>query len=180
MWSAGYVNSGAIIPDQEVRNGVIEVRIIEGRLVDIVVNGLTSLKPEFVEERIRQGAGPPLNVNDLRTRIQLLLLDPAIDRINARLGPGLRPGEGRFEVIERDAIRFDFARRSTMATPLGSGALAGLSWNLDRSATAEGARLRATIAELDRRRLEPRLRAGLPGTRPPSAQPICPASARSW
>jgi argininosuccinate lyase len=41
-----------------------------------------------------------------------------------------------FWMLERDAIRFDFARRSTMAMPLGSGAVAGLNWDLDRPATA--------------------------------------------
>ncbi|HSA80098.1 MAG TPA: ShlB/FhaC/HecB family hemolysin secretion/activation protein [Geminicoccaceae bacterium] len=102
----GYVNSGAVIPDQEVVEGVIEVQIVEGELADIVVNGLTSLKPEFVIERIRLGAGPPLNVNQLRERIQLLLLDPAIDRINARLGPGLGRGEGRLEVDIVEAPRY--------------------------------------------------------------------------
>jgi hemolysin activation/secretion protein len=103
---AGYVNSGALIPDQEVRDGVIEVQIVEGRLADVVVNGLTSLEPDFVVERIRLGAGPPLNVNQLRERIQLLLLDPAIDQVNARLGPGLRRGEGRLEVDVVEAPRY--------------------------------------------------------------------------
>jgi hemolysin activation/secretion protein len=103
---AGYINSGAIIPDQEVKDGVIEVQIVEGRLGDIVVNGLTSLEPAFVEDRIRRGTGPPLNVNDLREQIQLLLLDPAIDRINARLGPGPRRGEGRLEVDVTEAPRY--------------------------------------------------------------------------
>jgi argininosuccinate lyase len=42
-----------------------------------------------------------------------------------------------FWMLERDAIRFDFARRSTMSMPLGSGALAGLNWDLDRDATAQ-------------------------------------------
>jgi hemolysin activation/secretion protein len=88
-----------------VREGVIEIQIVEGRLADIVVNGLTSLNPEFVEERVRLGAGPPLNVNDLRERIQLLLLDPAIDQVNARLGPGLRRGEGRLEIDVTEAPR---------------------------------------------------------------------------
>jgi hemolysin activation/secretion protein len=103
---AGYVNSGALIPDQEVREGVIEVQIVEGRLADVVVNGLTSLEPEFVVERIRLGAGPPLNVNQLRERIQLLLLDPAMDQVNARLGPGLRRGEGRLEIDVVEAPRY--------------------------------------------------------------------------
>ena len=41
-----------------------------------------------------------------------------------------------FWMLERDAIRFEFAAGSTMAMPLGSGALAGLNWELDRAATA--------------------------------------------
>ena len=41
-----------------------------------------------------------------------------------------------FWMLERDAIRFEFAAGSTMAMPLGSGALAGLNWELDRDATA--------------------------------------------
>jgi argininosuccinate lyase len=41
-----------------------------------------------------------------------------------------------FWMLERDRIRFDFAARSTMAMPLGSGALAGLNWELDREAVA--------------------------------------------
>ena len=67
-----------------------------------------------------------------------------------------------FWMLERDAIRFDFARRSTMAMPLGSGALAGLNWEFDREATADRLGFAAPIAELDRRGLEPRLRARLP------------------
>ena len=41
-----------------------------------------------------------------------------------------------FWMLERDAIRFHHARRAAMAMPLGSGALAGLNWDLDRDATA--------------------------------------------
>jgi argininosuccinate lyase len=41
-----------------------------------------------------------------------------------------------FWMLERDEIRFAFAAASTMAMPLGSGALAGLNWDLDRETTA--------------------------------------------
>jgi argininosuccinate lyase len=41
-----------------------------------------------------------------------------------------------FWMLERDEIRFAAARSSTMAMPLGSGALAGLNWDLDRERTA--------------------------------------------
>ncbi len=41
-----------------------------------------------------------------------------------------------FWMLERDALRFEFARSATLAMPLGSGALAGLNWDLDREGTA--------------------------------------------
>ena len=41
-----------------------------------------------------------------------------------------------FWMLERDEIRFAAAAGSTMAMPLGSGALAGLNWDVDREATA--------------------------------------------
>jgi argininosuccinate lyase len=41
-----------------------------------------------------------------------------------------------FWMLERDEIRFAAAAGSTMAMPLGSGALAGLNWELDRARTA--------------------------------------------
>jgi hemolysin activation/secretion protein len=72
--------------------------VIEGTLGEVTVRGLETLEASFVEQRIRLGAGPPLNVNPLRERIQLLLNDPAIDRINARLGPGGQLGEAYLEV----------------------------------------------------------------------------------
>ena len=49
-----------------------------------------------------------------------------------------------------------------MAMPLGSGALAGPQLGSRPRRERRGARLRAPVAELDRRRLQPRLRARLP------------------
>lgn len=107
----GYVNSGALIPDQNIENGVVEIQIVEGRLAEIAILGLESLDPAFVEDRIALGMGPPLNVNQLRERIQLLLLDRAIERLDARLGPGLEPGEGRLEVDVEEAPRYQSRAR---------------------------------------------------------------------
>jgi len=90
----GYVNSGAVIPDQDVGDGVIEVTLVEGRLSDIAIGGLEHLDQNYVEDRIGLGAGPPLNVNRLRDEIQLLLVDPSVAQVVGRLGPGQRPGDG--------------------------------------------------------------------------------------
>ncbi len=42
-----------------------------------------------------------------------------------------------FWMLSRDARRFAAARAATAEMPLGSGALAGLNWDLDRDATAD-------------------------------------------
>ena len=105
----GYVNSGAVIPDQDVADGVVTVRIIEGRLGEVRLGGLRALRPGFVEGRIRLGAGPPLNVDALQEQLQLLLTDPSLERLDARLGPGPERGEGRLEVDVVEARRFAVA-----------------------------------------------------------------------
>ncbi len=42
-----------------------------------------------------------------------------------------------FWMLSRDAARFDAAARAASVMPLGSGALAGVNWQLDRGAVAE-------------------------------------------
>jgi hemolysin activation/secretion protein len=94
----GYVNSGAALLDQDVTAGTVRFEIVEGALGAIDISGTRALDPAFLERRVRLGAGPPLNVNDLQDRLQLLLLDPTIERLDARLLPGARPGLARLEL----------------------------------------------------------------------------------
>ena len=49
--------------------------------------------------------------------------------------------------------------------PLGSGALAGVNWEIDRDAVAADLGFEHVTPQLDRRRLQPRLRPRLPGRR---------------
>jgi len=99
----GYINSGAVIPDQQVRDGVITLRIIEGRLTDITLGGDNRFHPDFVRERVRPPPQAPLNVTQLQERVQILLQNPQIERINAELSPGLRPGEAVLGVDLKEA-----------------------------------------------------------------------------
>ena len=101
--SRGYINSGAVIPDQQVRDGVITLRIIEGRLVDIAVGGENRFHPDFVRGRLQPPKDEPLNVTRLQEQVQLLLQNPQIERVNAELSPGLRPGEAILGVDLKEA-----------------------------------------------------------------------------
>ncbi|MDT7043027.1 ShlB/FhaC/HecB family hemolysin secretion/activation protein [Candidatus Nitronereus thalassa] len=89
----GYINSGAVLPDQTVQDGVVTIQIIEGELTDVQVEGTKHFFPFYLESRIRLSAGTPLNIYELRKRLQLLLQDRRFKRVNAELKPGLKPGQ---------------------------------------------------------------------------------------
>ncbi len=117
----GYINSGAVLPDQQVTDGVVLIEIVEGRLTDITVEGTKTLLPEFVSERLALGAGPPLNVNELAERIQILTQSPFISRINADLKPGDRQGEARLtaEIEEPRPYQIQFIVDNQIVPTLG-------------------------------------------------------------
>ena len=94
----GYINSGAIIPDQTVTDGVVTLRIIEGELSQIEVTGNTHLRASYIQNRVALDAGPPVNLNALQRRLQLLQQDPLIERLNAELSPGVGPGDSILHV----------------------------------------------------------------------------------
>ena len=112
----GYINSGAVLDEPAVIDGVATFTIVEGVLSDIRLNGNDWLADHYVVGRLRVGAGPPLNVLQLKNQLELLRENPNIKTINAQLHPGPTPGDSLLDVaIEEDnalhlALRFDNAR----------------------------------------------------------------------
>lgn len=104
----GYINSGAVIPDQKVVDGVVRMFIVEGRLTDIEIHGNKLLKSGYYKDRLELGAGPPLNVDDLQEQIQIMLESPVIETINSELGPGDRPGEASLGTVVKEGPRAQF------------------------------------------------------------------------
>jgi hemolysin activation/secretion protein len=103
---AGYLNSGAVLPDQDVRDGVVHYRIVEGRLVDVEVEGNRWFRDGYLRSRILRGAHTPLDVADLERELQLLQQDPRIRRVQAELLPGERPGEARLRARFDEELPF--------------------------------------------------------------------------
>ena len=50
--SAGYINSGVILPDQTVRDGVVTYRAIEGSLTDTTVEGNRWFRDPYLHSRL--------------------------------------------------------------------------------------------------------------------------------
>ncbi len=94
----GYINSGAIIPDQQVVDGTVRIQVIEGNITSINVEGNKYFRTSYFTKRIERATGPPLNMGKLQDMLQLLNQDSRIKRLNAELKPGVKPGEGELNV----------------------------------------------------------------------------------
>jgi hemolysin activation/secretion protein len=88
--SKGYINSGAVVPQQPIKDGVITVQIVEGRLEDIIVKVNGRLSEDYVRSRVARGGKTPLNINKLQESLQLLQLDPLVENLNAELSVGAK------------------------------------------------------------------------------------------
>lgn len=99
----GYITSGAVIPDQDVKDGVIQVQIIEGALSRIDVEGTNWFRPSYLSDRVALGARPPLKLEPIQERLQLLQRDPRIERINAELRPGDERGRSVLQLKVKEA-----------------------------------------------------------------------------
>lgn len=133
----GFINSGAVIPDQEVKDGVVTIQIVEGVLDDLRITGLDRLRPGYVEQRIALGVDRPLNVNSLSESLQRLKQNPRIGAIRAQLAPGIAPGHAVLDAQVEEARPYYFWLGADNARPPSVGGeqatLRGLHQNLTGS-----------------------------------------------
>jgi hemolysin activation/secretion protein len=144
--SAGYVSSGAQLPDQEVQGGVVEYRIVEGRLAELDVEGNRWLRDGYLISRLERGSRTPLDVVALEGELQQLQENPHIRHVDAALVPGERPGDARLRVrVEEESPFFAELTTDNHESP-SIGAYRGQLDLADRSLTGHGDELRATIS----------------------------------
>lgn len=102
----GYITSGAYIPPQTLRDGEVEIRVVEGQVEEIRVTGTRRLRPGYIRSRIALATGQPLNRDRLLEALQLLQLDPLIGSLSAELSAGTRPGVSLLDVRVTEADSF--------------------------------------------------------------------------
>jgi hemolysin activation/secretion protein len=105
----GYINSGVIIPDQNVVNGVVAFHFVEGRVTDIEVSGTDHFNPEYFRSRLKRGIESPFNVGNLGNEQQILLQSSLVRRLNLELLPGLEPGEARLHADVLEGNRYSLS-----------------------------------------------------------------------
>jgi hemolysin activation/secretion protein len=118
----GFVNSGALIPDQDPTNGIIRMQIVEGVLTGVELSGNKWLRDGYIKSRLERWSTPPLNLNKLQDGLQLLRNNPNVEQINAELKPGTAPGEAVLDVQVKDKHPFQIGLQADNQRPPSIGA----------------------------------------------------------
>ncbi|MGF1677435.1 MAG: ShlB/FhaC/HecB family hemolysin secretion/activation protein [Rivularia sp. (in: cyanobacteria)] len=101
-----YITSRAILVNQKITDGVVQIRVIEGSLEKIEIQGTQRLKPSYVRSRLANGGNPPLSNRSLEEQLRLLRIDPNIQNIEASLRPGSNFGQSILVVRVTEAEPF--------------------------------------------------------------------------
>jgi hemolysin activation/secretion protein len=102
----GYLTSRAELA--AIEDGVVKIRIIEGTIARVEVEGTQRLNPSYVRDRVQLGISTPLNTPKLEDQLRLLRTNPLFSNVEATL----RRGES--------ASTSDLIVRVTEAPPLAT------------------------------------------------------------
>ena len=117
----GFINSGALLPDQDIEDGIIVFQILEGTLENVQIVKKDRLSNRYIAKRIEKGIRPPLNIVKLQKNLKLLEQDATIESIQATLEPSSQLGAGilSIEVREKDQWSGGFATSNHNAANVG-------------------------------------------------------------
>ncbi len=154
--SHGYVNSGAVIPDQDPANGIITIRIVEGVLSGIELRGNQWLRDNYIKGRLQRWSTRPLNLNKMQEGLQLLRQNPNVRQINAELKPGNAPGEGVLDarVVDQQPFRLGLQIDNQRPPSVGAEEFSLLASDLNLTGHSDALNLRYGIANSGRNSLE--------------------------
>jgi hemolysin activation/secretion protein len=96
----GYITSRALLVEESLKTGNIQVQIIEGAVSQVEVEGTKRLE-NYVRDRVNLATQTPLSSAKLEDQLRLLRLDPLFENVEASLSAGDRPEIGKSVVKVR-------------------------------------------------------------------------------
>jgi len=105
--SRGYVNSGVIIPDQDIAEGRIVLQAIEGTLARVEIEGNPKLADRYIRGRLARRIEQPLDIEEIKEALQNLQRDRNVSWVDARLVPGDELGVGVLRVKVQEPPHFE-------------------------------------------------------------------------
>ena len=90
----GYITSRALLVEESLATGNIQVRIVEGAISQVNITGTERLE-NYVRDRLNLAIQTPLSSAKLEDQLRLLRLDPLFDNVEASLSAGDNPEIGK-------------------------------------------------------------------------------------
>ncbi|MEZ4333043.1 MAG: POTRA domain-containing protein [Myxococcota bacterium] len=122
---AGYVTSGALLPDQDLASGRLQIEIVEGRVEEIAIEGARSFRPAWFRTRLERATRAPVDVERLADQLAVFQRNPRIERVQAVLEPTDRIGVTRLRVAVQEASPYDFQLHASNESPPAIGSWGG-------------------------------------------------------
>ncbi|MEQ8963691.1 MAG: ShlB/FhaC/HecB family hemolysin secretion/activation protein [Coleofasciculus sp. C2-GNP5-27] len=102
----GFITSRAVIIEESLSTEVVEIRVIEGRVEAIQIEGTQRLDESYVRSRVQLGAGTPVNTGKLEDQLRLLRVNPLLENVEASLRAGTGLGQSILVVRVTEADSF--------------------------------------------------------------------------
>ncbi|MBV6626261.1 MAG: ShlB/FhaC/HecB family hemolysin secretion/activation protein [Rivularia sp. (in: Bacteria)] len=83
-----YITSRAILVNQKITDGIVTIRVIEGSLEKIEIQGNQRLRKNYLRSRLANAGKKPLSNKILEEQLRLLQFDANIENIEASLRAG--------------------------------------------------------------------------------------------
>jgi hemolysin activation/secretion protein len=120
--NAGYLTSEAVVPPQDVADGLVRLRVIEGFLEEIRVEGSDRLA-NYVRQRVALAGAAPVSQARLEDQLRLLQTDSLFDNVEAGLRQGSMEGGSILTVRVSEAPAFSGSLTLDTLSPRSVGQL---------------------------------------------------------
>jgi hemolysin activation/secretion protein len=119
---AGYITSGAYLPDQSIANGVLSINVVEGVLSDIAIDNGGRYSAGYIERAVRSELTEPFNIRNLQDALLKLENDPRIETIKGQVRPTSARGSAILDlaVAESDPLSFTLSTNNYLSPSIGS------------------------------------------------------------
>jgi hemolysin activation/secretion protein len=104
--TAGYFTSRAVLTEQTVKDGVVQIQVIEGTIERIDLVGTKRINKNQILKRVNLGIRQPLRQYDLETQLRLLKADPIFSNVEASLREGSSLGKSILTIRVAEASGF--------------------------------------------------------------------------
>lgn len=118
---SGYITSRAVVVQDSLNSDTVEIRIIEGQVKTINLQGNERISDDYLRSRLELGTKTPLNTSNLEDQLRLLKLNPIIENIEATLKAAEGEGQSALDIVVTEADTFSLNLGTDNYSPASVG-----------------------------------------------------------